>query len=106
MTDTTPSFAAQLGGTALALALVLALAWLALRGLKQLQLRAGAAAGPGAAPQVLRSTPLGPRERVVVLRHRGQDYLLGVTPASVQLLDRWPADAAPAQGQPDTSGAP
>jgi hypothetical protein len=28
-----------------------------------------------------------------VLRHRGQDYLLGVTPASVQLLDRWPADA-------------
>jgi flagellar protein FliO/FliZ len=103
MNDTFPSFAAQLGGTALALALVLALAWLALRGLKQLQLRAGGAAGAGAAPQVVRSTALGPRERVVVLHHRGQAYLLGVTPASIQLLDRWTADAP--NEAPDSAGS-
>ena len=53
-----PSMAAQLGGTALALAFVLALAWLALRGLKRLQQRAGGNSEAGA-PQVLHSRAWG-----------------------------------------------
>jgi len=82
-----PSFAAQLGGTALALLLVLALAWLALRGLKKLQQRASAS-GPGEPIVLLRSTSLGPRERVVAVRYRGREYLLGVTAAQVTVIDR------------------
>jgi flagellar biogenesis protein FliO len=78
--------AAQLGGTALALAFVLALAWLALRGLKRLQQRAGGNAEAGA-PQVLHSQGLGPRERLVTVRWRGRDYLLGVTAGSVSAID-------------------
>ena len=82
-----PSFAAQLGGTALALLLVLGLAWLALRGLKQLQQRASGS-GPGEPIVMLRSAPLGPRERVVAVRYRGREYLLGVTAAQVTVIDR------------------
>ena len=92
--DEAPSFAAQLGGTALALLLVLALAWVALRGLKRLQQRA-AGGGPGDPIVLLRSTPLGPRERVVALRYRGREYLLGVTAAQVTVIDRLDG-AAPA----------
>lgn len=81
-----PSFAAQLGGTALALAFVLALAWFALRGLKKLQQRA---APPGAgALQVLHSTGLGARERLVAVRWHEREYLLAVTPSSVTVVDR------------------
>ncbi len=89
-----PSMAAQLAGTALALVFVLALAWLALRGLKRLQLRAGSAVA-GDAPQVLASTGLGPRERLVTVRWRGRDYLLGVTPGGVSFIDHRGSEAAP-----------
>jgi len=81
-----PSMAAQLAGTALALVFVLALAWLALRGLKRLQQRAGGA-GEAGAPQLLHSQGLGPRERLVTVRWRGRDYLLGVGAGSVNLID-------------------
>ena len=83
----TPSMAAQLAGTALALVFVLALAWLALRGLKRLQQRAGGSSEAGA-PQVLHSQGLGPRERLVTVHWRGHDYLLGVTAGSVNLIDQ------------------
>lgn len=86
MTGESPSFAAQLAGTALALAFVLALAWFALRGLKRLQQRAQGAAGTTL--QVLASTGLGARERLVAVRWHGREYLLAVTPASVTVVDR------------------
>jgi flagellar protein FliO/FliZ len=94
-----PSFAAQLGGTALALVVVLALAWFGLRALKRLQVRAGAAAG-GEAIVVLRSVSLGARERVVALRYRENEYLVGVSATAVSLLDRLPA--APPVREPGT----
>lgn len=92
MTPEAPSMAAQLAGTALALVFVLALAWLALRGLKRLQQRAGGSAEAGA-PQVLHSQGLGPRERLVTVRWRGRDYLLGVTPGSVACIDHRGSEA-------------
>lgn len=85
--DEAPSFAAQLGGTALALLFVLALAWLALRGLKHLQQRASRGAA-GEPIVLLQSLNLGPRERVVAVRYRGREYLLGVTAAQVTVIDR------------------
>jgi len=83
------SLALQLGSTALALVFVLALAWIALRGLKRLQLRAGGGAAPDA-PQLLRSTGIGPRERLLVVRYRDREYLLGATAAAISTIDSWP----------------
>jgi len=89
-----PSMASQLAGTALALVFVLALAWLALRGLKRLQQRGGGAAAHDA-PQLLHSTGLGPRERLVTVRWRGRDYLLGVTAGSVNFIDHRGSEPTP-----------
>lgn len=91
MTAEAPSMTTQLAGTALALVFVLALAWLALRGLKRLQQRGGTAAHD--APQLLHSTGLGPRERLVMVRWRGRDYLLGVAAGSVTFIDHRSGEA-------------
>jgi flagellar protein FliO/FliZ len=85
--------------SAVSLALVLGLAWLLLRWLK----RAQVVRGTGAFPQVLRAVALGPRERLVVVRHHDTEFLLGVTAASVSVIERRriddaapdPANAAP-----------
>lgn len=91
--ENAPSLAMQLGSTALALALVLALAWLALRALKKLQSRSTGSGG-GNPMQVLRSAALGPRERLVTVRYRDREYLLGVATGGVNLIDSWPASEA------------
>ncbi len=87
MSAAPPALAVQLGSTALALAFVLALAWLALRALKRLQQRGGGNAEAAGAPQVVHSLGLGPRERLLTVRWRGCDYLLGVTAAGVSYID-------------------
>lgn len=73
--------------TVLALGLVLGLVWMVLRTLRRLQPRLAAGSGP--VPQVLHSAGLGPRERLVLVRHRGREYLLGVGAGGVHLIDRW-----------------
>lgn len=86
MTDpSTPSFALQLGSTAVALVLVLLLAWLMLRALKRWQVKTGVGGGAQAV-QVLHSVALGPRERLVTVRWRGREYLLGVAAGAVQRI--------------------
>lgn len=78
---------AGLGGTLLALvvvvALILALAWL----LKKLP---GAGLKPLAGLRVVASLAIGPRERVVLVDCGGQQLLLGVTQHSVNLLHTLP----------------
>lgn len=106
MTDT-PSLSIQLLSTALALGFVLLLAWVGLRLLKRLQ--AGRAGGASASqPQVLHSAPLGPRERLVSVRHRGREYLLGVTPGAISVIDAdvRPAPLGPGQPAGEGTGAP
>jgi flagellar biosynthetic protein FliO len=78
--------------TLLALAFVLALAWLLLRLLKRATTLRGA---DGQVPwQVVQALPLGGRERLVIVRRGAREYVLGVTPASVSLIDqRAPGDA-------------
>lgn len=79
--------------SAVSLVLVLGLAWLMLRWLRRTQL--GAASG--ANPRVLRAVALGPRERLVVVQHHDTEFLLGVTAASVSVIERRRVDAdAPA----------
>jgi flagellar protein FliO/FliZ len=90
------NFASSVATMLLALAFVLALAWLALRLLKNLQ------AGrlnpqPGDAPRFVRALPVGARERVVVMHYRGEEWVLGVTAGGISLLARDPvARPAPA----------
>ncbi len=88
-----PSFATQAAGMVVALLLVLGLAWVCLALLKRMQ--GGWSRSPaGTSPaQVVASVALGPRERVVTLRWQGRDYLLGVTPAAIQVIDQ--REAAP-----------
>jgi flagellar biogenesis protein FliO len=103
-TDTNASFALQLGTTALTLVLVLVLAWLMLRALKRWQLKTGV--GQGAHPvQVVHSVALGPRERLVTVRWRGREYLLGVAAGGVQRIADMPVDAAVPAGPPVSTAA-
>lgn len=87
MTAASPGWVSQGVATVLALLLVLGLAWLVLRTLRRLQPSLSGRAGAG--PVVLHSTGLGPRERLVLVRHRGREYLLGVSTGSVAVIDRW-----------------
>ena len=86
--------AVQLASTALALAFVRALAWLVLRALKRLQLRGSGGVADGTAPQVLHSVGVGPRERLLTVRWRGRDYLLGVGTGGVSCVDHRDASAS------------
>lgn len=77
--------ASGLLGTLVALAFVLALAFGALRLLRQWQNRA-----PGIGADVglrfVRALPVGPRERVVIVEIEGERVLIGVTAGSITLL--------------------
>lgn len=78
-------------GTVLALAFVLALAWIFLRILQ----RTGIARNRSgkATLQVVQQVSLGGRERVALVRHGDREYLLGVTPHQVQLLSEYTEQA-------------
>lgn len=71
---------------ALALAIVLGLAFFSLRLLKRLQ------AGAPSDDQIryLRALPVGPRERLTLVAYRDEVFLLGVTAGQITVLDRRP----------------
>lgn len=86
----------NLASTVAALAFVLALAWGLIRGWRRLQ---GLGSVPGAADadalRFVRALPLGARERVVLLDHGGERWMLGVTAGGITLLARWPREGPP-----------
>lgn len=84
------------GTTLIVLTVLLVIAWLGLRLFRDRLLGAASRlAGATDALRVVRTVPVGSRERVVLLEHRGEQLLLGVTPAAVNLLARWPQGAVP-----------
>lgn len=86
----------NIASTMAALAFVLALAWLLLRAWRRLRGLGGAGGGPDAqALRFVRALPVGSRERVVLLDHAGERWMLGVTPGGISLLARWPVDSPP-----------
>lgn len=87
MNDFWPSLAS----TCAALALVLGLAWMALRTWHHLARRQGQRGPSSDRPRIVQGLPLGPRERVVVLEYRGNTYLLGLTAAGLCVIDAWRA---------------
>ena len=83
------NFASSVATMLIALAFVIALAWVALRLLKRLQ--AGRPASQSAdAPRFVRALPVGARERVVVMHYRGEEWVLGVTAGGISLQAREP----------------
>lgn len=81
-----------------ALALVLVLAWIALRVLRGrlgrgTGVQAGRAGGNGEALRFVRALPVGTKERVVLVEHRGERWLLGVTAGGISTIAHWSAPA-------------
>lgn len=76
--------------TLIALALVLGLAWLVLRGVKRLQDRAGTANGEvNGELRFVRALAVGQRERVMLIEAEGERMLIGVAQNGVSLLRNW-----------------
>ncbi|HSI59255.1 MAG TPA: flagellar biosynthetic protein FliO [Ideonella sp.] len=96
----------SLASTMAALVLVLGLAYAVLRLLRGRLSGAGRGAAHAGADDTLRfvrALPVGPKERVVLVDHRGERWMLGVASGGVTLLARWPQElpAPPASGASD-----
>ncbi len=68
----------------LALAIVIALAFLILKGIKS----AYAHKNKDSLLKVKLSLPIGNRERIMVLNYKDAEYILGVTPNNISLIDK------------------
>ena len=93
------SFALNFASMLLALACVIALAWLALRLLRD-RLQPGARPGQPHNPDTLRfirALPVGTKERVVIIEHRGERWMLGVTAGGISTIAHWPRSSSPPQ---------
>lgn len=95
------SFAMSFASTLLALAIVIALAWVVLRLLRdRLQPRAKAGERADDNLRFVRALQLGAKERVVIIEHAGSRWMLGVTAGGISTISHWPA-AATATTRPD-----
>ncbi len=70
--------------TIAALVLVLVLAWLLIRALSSMTV----SRSRGGRLEILETVPLGSRERLVLVRCDGQQFLLGVTANSISRIDQ------------------
>src|SRR5262245_36594980 len=89
------SFALSFASMLLALAVVIGLAWVALRLLRdRLQPRVkGGAAGGDDLLRFVRALPVGAKERVVIVEHRGARWMLGVSAGGISTIAHWPSGA-------------
>jgi flagellar protein FliO/FliZ len=90
------SFVMSFASMVLALGVVIVIAWVALRLLRdRLQPRAKAGStGPDETLRFVRALPVGAKERVVIVEYRGARWMLGVTAGGISTIAQWPADAA------------
>jgi len=78
----------------LALGVVIALAYLALRLLRdRMQPRVKEGSGSDDALRFVRALPVGAKERVVIVEHRGARWMLGVTAGGISTIAQWPASS-------------
>lgn len=100
------SFALSFASMLLALVVVIALAWVLLRLLRS-RLQPSAKPGTPGADEMLRyvrALQLGAKERVVVIEHRGERWMLGVTAGGISTIAHWPragADATTSAADPN-----
>lgn len=79
--------------TILALAFVLALAWLILKALSGFNRRRSI----NSLINIKESIPISARDRLLVVHYRGSDYLLSTSAQGVQLIDKHLPEASPVQ---------
>jgi flagellar protein FliO/FliZ len=85
------SFALSFASMLLALAIVLGLAWVVLRFMRaRMQPRGPQGGGPDEALRFVRALPVGAKERVVIVEHRGERWMLGVTAGGISTIAHWP----------------
>ena len=91
------SFALSFASMLLALAIVIAIAWVLLR-LLRTRLSPGPSPGngPDEALRFVRALPVGAKERVVIVEHRGERWMLGVTAGGISTIAHWPQGASDA----------
>jgi flagellar protein FliO/FliZ len=88
------SFALSFASMLLALAVVLAVAWVLLRMLRsRMSPRAPSRAGEDDGLRFVRALSVGAKERVVIVEHRGERWMLGVTAGGISTIAHWPAGA-------------
>jgi flagellar protein FliO/FliZ len=94
------SFALSFASMLLALAIVLALAYVVLRVMRsRMQPRGPQGTGSDDALRFVRALPVGAKERVVIVEHRGARWMLGVTAGGINTIAFWPLEGAtPASG--------
>lgn len=90
------SFALSFASMLLALAIVLGLAWVVLRFMRaRMQPRSGPQGTTSdEALRFVRALPVGAKERVVIVEHRGARWMLGVTAGGISTIAHWPHAAA------------
>jgi flagellar protein FliO/FliZ len=92
-------------GTIVALAIVLGIAWFALKAMRQWQdgaLFGRAKTEPEHQLRFIRALPVGQRERVMLIEAKGELLLIGVSSGSVTLLRNWgetPARPSPGEDE-------
>jgi flagellar protein FliO/FliZ len=85
------SFALSFASMLLALAVVLGLAYVVLRVIRaRMQPRATGPSGQDEALRFVRALPVGAKERVVIVEHRGERWMLGVTAGGISTIAHWP----------------
>jgi len=95
------SFALSFASMLLALGVVIAIAWFALRLLRdRMQPRVKADGGVDDALRFVRALPVGAKERVVIVEHRGARWMLGVTAGGINTIAQWPAASEASSSQP------
>lgn len=84
-------------GTVIALAIVLGLAWVCLKFLRQWQERGlgGREGEPDRQLRFVRALAVGQRERLMLVEAEGELMLIGVSAGSITLLRNWGVDATP-----------
>lgn len=93
------SFALSFASMLLALAVVIAIAWFVLRLLRdRMQPRVKPDGSNDDALRFVRALPVGAKERVVIVEHRGARWMLGVSAGGISTIAQWPA-AAPASAE-------
>ena len=87
------SFALSFASMVLALAVVIAIAWVLLRLLRdRMQPRAASGSTSDQTLRFVRALHVGAKERVVIVEHRGARWMLGVTAGGISTIAHWPAD--------------
>ena len=89
------SFALSFASMLLALVIVLGLAYVVLRILRsRMQPRGPKGSASDEALRFVRALPVGAKERVVIVEHRGARWMLGVTAGGINTIASWPVEAA------------